>query len=179
MNAIGAYFRRAALAGITICVVATFMSCNGNTQENNHGNAEASRDQNAGGDADTSGQTANGSDSPAGLDWANAHELTSNAETYTVEILPPPDAFATNEPFDMTVRVTANDDETGALSLNADAAMPHHGHGMNQQPKVSRLEDNVFRVTGMLLHMPGRWEMYFDITRNGRSERAQLVVHLE
>ena len=36
-----------------------------------------------------------------------------------------------------------------------------------------------FRAEGMLFHMPGHWEMYFDITQGGRSERAQVDVDLK
>lgn len=63
--------------------------------------------------------------------------------------------------------------------VNVDAAMPHHGHGMNVVPSVTKLSDGYFSVEGMLLHMPGRWELYFDITRKGVTERAQTEVFLE
>jgi hypothetical protein len=63
--------------------------------------------------------------------------------------------------------------------LTVDAAMPHHGHGMNVRPKVRREADGSYLVTGMLFHMPGRWELMFDVTRGGLLERAQTTVELE
>lgn len=64
-------------------------------------------------------------------------------------------------------------------TLSVDAAMPHHGHGMNVRPKVEALGGGRFRVTGLLFHMPGRWELMFDRTRNGLLERAQTTVQLQ
>ena len=31
----------------------------------------------------------------------------------------------------------------------------------------------------MLLHMPGRWELYFDVGEGALTERAQIEVELE
>jgi hypothetical protein len=36
-----------------------------------------------------------------------------------------------------------------------------------------------YRVDGMLFHMPGYWELYFDLSREGVMERAQGAVTLE
>jgi len=34
-------------------------------------------------------------------------------------------------------------------------------------------------VLGLRFHMPGRWELYFDVTRDGVLERAQIDLELE
>jgi hypothetical protein len=57
--------------------------------------------------------------------------------------------------------------------------MPEHGHGMNRVPKIEAKEGGRFRAEGLLFHMPGRWELYFDVTRGALTERAQTDVHLE
>jgi hypothetical protein len=57
--------------------------------------------------------------------------------------------------------------------------MPHHGHGMNVAPTVKRTRPGEFRVDGMLFHMPGYWELYFDLVQGGTLERAQGTVTLE
>jgi hypothetical protein len=84
------------------------------------------------------------------------------------------------DPFGMDVRVVA---VTGGApfdgTLAADAAMPHHGHGMNVAPTVKRTKPGEFRVDGMLFHMPGYWELYFDLVQGGTLERAQGTVTLE
>jgi len=63
--------------------------------------------------------------------------------------------------------------------LIVDASMPEHMHGMNVRPTVTQNDDGSFTVDGMLLHMPGRWEVYFDMSRSGVTERAQVELFLE
>ena len=57
--------------------------------------------------------------------------------------------------------------------------MPEHGHGMNRVPKVAPRPDGGFHAEGLLFHMPGRWELYFDVTQGAVTERAQTDVFLE
>jgi hypothetical protein len=64
-------------------------------------------------------------------------------------------------------------------ALAPDAAMPEHGHGMTQVPRVEKVEPGHFRVSGMRFHMSGRWEMYLDVVRAGVTERAQATIVLE
>ncbi len=61
-------------------------------------------------------------------------------------------------------------------SLVIDAGMPHHQHGMNRTPELSRLPDGGFRADGMLFHMPGAWTLVFDVSRGGITERAEVVL---
>lgn len=73
------------------------------------------------------------------------------------------DELPDSDPFDLEVRV---DDANGApadVSLELDAEMPHHGHGMNVRPVVERTGPGRFIVRGVLLHMSGRWELAFDL----------------
>ena len=57
--------------------------------------------------------------------------------------------------------------------------MPEHGHGMNRVPRIEAKGGGRFRAEGLLFHMPGKWELYFDVTRGALTERAQADVHLE
>ena len=87
-----------------------------------------------------------------------------------------------NEPFRMLVEVdpTAGGDPTPAdVSLALDAGMPSHGHGMIRLPRVVRTSPGRFTAEGVLLHMPGPWELFFDIELQGLSERAQFAVEVD
>lgn len=50
------------------------------------------------------------------------------------------------------------------------ARMPAHNHGMVTKPKISLKEESkvggakVYRVDGVMLHMPGDWVLEFDVT---------------
>jgi hypothetical protein len=67
----------------------------------------------------------------------------------------------------------------GRASLSVDASMPEHRHGMNYTPEITRQNADSFRVDGLLFHMPGDWELYFDVAEGGRAERAVAVWHLD
>ncbi len=59
-----------------------------------------------------------------------------------------------------------------------DAQMPAHGHGMNYRPTVQRTAPGRFRVTGMMLHMPGTWRISFDLMQGERRVRLTQDVIL-
>jgi cytochrome c peroxidase len=46
-------------------------------------------------------------------------------------------------------------------SLKVDASMPEHRHGMNYAPTVKKLGPGRWQADGLMLHMPGRWELVF------------------
>lgn len=93
-----------------------------------------------------------------------------------------PDPVPLNELFSIHVDIYAD----GACTIRAtdvglavDARMPHHRHGMNRRPLLSPEDDGGTLVKGMLFHMPGRWELYFDLTVDGVTQRAQDVIMLD
>lgn len=51
----------------------------------------------------------------------------------------------------------------GVTRINLDATMPAHGHGMNYRPTASQLAPGHYRFTGLMLHMPGRWQIVIDL----------------
>lgn len=115
---------------------------------------------------------------------AGFHEVVSNGGAYRVRYQTRPQPIPMNEPFAIDVEiepVTRNGDEgqPSEIMLHVDADMPEHGHGMNTRPQVERRGPGRFAVSGMLFHMPGYWEVYLDITRDHRTERAQFEVTLE
>jgi hypothetical protein len=54
-------------------------------------------------------------------------------------------------------------DPQGYELTGVDADMPAHGHGINTTPEFELLENGRYRIDGMKLHMPGAWEIYFDL----------------
>jgi hypothetical protein len=117
----------------------------------------------------------------AAPEWTPARTIVSNDGRWRVGYRTMPSPIVPNEPFSIEVRLAAankdavNDD----VSLFVDAAMPDHSHGMNVEPKVTPRGDGVFAVDGMDFHMLGRWELYFDISRQGMTSRAQDEITLE
>jgi len=106
----------------------------------------------------------------------------SNAGGYFVALRPSEHPLPLNEPFELEVLVLDANDWTrapGDIGVTVDADMPEHLHGMNTRPRVRRGGGGVWQVEGMLMHMPGYWEIYVDVTVAGVTERAQFAVTLE
>ncbi len=124
-------------------------------------------------------------------------EIMSIDGTYTLRVRLDPDPVKLNEIFGMLVTVRNADGSpfTHDVLLDVDAAMPQHGHGMSVRPKMTdasgpiktssenqRIPDELQRrwvAQGMMLHMPGKWKIYIDITEGAITERASfdLEVH--
>jgi hypothetical protein len=66
-----------------------------------------------------------------------------------------------------------------ATGLMVDARMPEHRHGMNYRPRVVRKSEGVYVAEGLLFHMPGLWQLMFDVDRGGRMERLMTDIELE
>ena len=66
----------------------------------------------------------------------------------------------------------------GVQEIVFDAQMPAHGHGMNYRPSATQLAPNRFHITGMMLHMAGRWRITFDLIQGGRRTRLSQDVDL-
>ncbi|MEZ5450075.1 MAG: hypothetical protein R3E95_05265 [Thiolinea sp.] len=65
-----------------------------------------------------------------------------------------------------------------SVELAVDAGMAAHNHGMHVRPVVERLSGQRFRVRGMLLHMPGTWQIHFSIRRGLIRDQATVEVQL-
>jgi hypothetical protein len=64
-------------------------------------------------------------------------------------------------------------------AVRVDANMPEHRHGMNYRPEVTQISPGVYRAEGLLFHMPGRWDLTFDIVTGGTAQRLADTLHVE
>ncbi len=60
-----------------------------------------------------------------------------------------------------------------------DAAMPAHGHGMNYRPSSARTAAGHYRITGLMLHMPGTWRVTIDLLQGSKRTRLTHEVNLK
>lgn len=103
---------------------------------------------------------------------------TSNG-SFFVTYAPKPDPIPLNQLFELVIRVFSGTERSKPLtdvSIEVDAAMPAHHHGMNLVPRVTAAADGSFLVQGMLFHMPGDWELYIDVRSGDKKERARFDV---
>jgi hypothetical protein len=97
---------------------------------------------------------------------------------YLLAFRPDPLRIEVSEPFALVVNVCSR--RGGAAELLAvDANMPEHRHGMNYRATIVAKGDGRFRAEGLLFHMPGRWEISFDVRAGGESERLTHDIVLK
>jgi hypothetical protein len=63
--------------------------------------------------------------------------------------------------------------------VRVDASMPEHKHGMNYKPSVTALAPGRYRAEGLMFHMPGRWELVFELRGSGTGMPQRLVQSLQ
>ena len=67
-----------------------------------------------------------------------------------------------NEEFSVLVSVYETEEmltQLTDITVDVDATMPAHGHGMNINPVMSGPNDGIFQADGLLWHMEGEWEL--------------------
>ncbi len=108
-------------------------------------------------------------------------ELLSNDGAWLIRWRTEPLEIPLNAPFLIEAEVLPADGShpPADVVLKVDAAMPQHRHGMNRLPRMINRGGGSFRAEGMLFHMEGSWELYFDVGDGPLTERAQAEVFLE
>lgn len=100
------------------------------------------------------------------------------SDHYLLAFRPDPLRIEAGEPFALVLNVCTKSGEPAEL-LAVDANMPEHRHGMNYRPGIVAKGDGRFRAEGMLFHMPGRWEITFDVRAGEESERLTHDIILK
>lgn len=96
------------------------------------------------------------------------------APTLQLAYVPQPAPLASGRHFGLDIVVCPRAGTPLPVALRVDADMPAHRHGMNYRATVRVLGDGRYRAEGLMLHMPGRWRLLFDVSADGRLQR---LVH--
>jgi hypothetical protein len=122
--------------------------------------------------------SAAGAAAPCGADLRGAQVVES--ANYTLVYRSAPAKIAVGRHFALDIAACAKGAAAAPASLSVDAFMPAHGHGMNYKPAVTKAAPaNRFRAEGLMFHMPGRWDFYFDVQSAGKNERLTHSILLE
>ncbi len=109
-------------------------------------------------------------------------EVVTSDGQFVAAYRPEPDPLPFNETFDMTVQVTAAPGCSADLDgcrIQVTAWMPEHNHGMTRTPVVRQVGPATFLLEGLLLHMPGYWEIVVNVFAGATSGRAVFPVMIE
>jgi hypothetical protein len=90
-----------------------------------------------------------------------------------------PPRVAVGEFFSVEAMVCLRGSRLAPTALRVDAVMPEHRHGMNYRATVSAQGQGRYVAEGLLFHMPGRWQLLFDVATGSRTERLVSDLVLE
>lgn len=95
---------------------------------------------------------------PPALDRARRMEGARHVVTFRSTPAPLP----LNASFGLDIAICAKDG-SAVPAPRIEASMPAHRHGMNYRPRLTETQKGLFRADGLLFHMPGRWELVFEV----------------
>ena len=104
---------------------------------------------------------------------------TVDAGRYTVAYATTPAPIVVGQHFRVDFAVCPKAGAPAAQSVRVDATMPEHRHGMNYRASVAPLRSGVWRADGLLFHMPGRWDLTFDVVAGGATQRVTSTMTVE
>ena len=85
---------------------------------------------------------------------------------------PAPAPITVGKPFSIEFAVCPRGAAAVAIDrIKVDAWMPAHRHGMNYAPTLSGAAPGPLRADGLVFHMPGRWQMVFELRAGERPLR--------
>lgn len=114
---------------------------------------------------------------PCVAEIAGARKVES--ERYVLAYRTEPAKLAIGAHFSVDLMICARDGAAAPDSVQVDAHMPEHRHGMNYRAVVKPAGNGRYRADGLMFHMPGRWEYVFEVRGSGRTDRLTHSIVLE
>jgi YtkA-like len=90
-----------------------------------------------------------------------------------------PDPVGVGRHFGIDFTVCPRGQATLPDVVRVDAHMPEHKHGMNYRPGVTALGQGRYRAEGLMFHMPGRWELVFELRGSGAPVRLTQSLQVD
>lgn len=97
---------------------------------------------------------------------------------YTVAYRTQPSPVVVGQHFAVAFAVCPRSGATPAQSVRVDANMPAHKHGMNYRATITRNPDGTYRAEGLMFHMPGRWDLTFDVVTGNTTQRLAHAIEV-
>jgi hypothetical protein len=98
---------------------------------------------------------------------------------YEIVFTSRPAAIETGRHFSLDFAVCTRGSAPSPEAVRVDAVMPEHRHGMNYRPVVVARGADLYHADGLMLHMPGTWELRFDVVTVRGTERLTATLQLE
>jgi hypothetical protein len=105
--------------------------------------------------------------------------MALQSERYVAGLLTAPPRIEIGKPFRVELAVCPRDGAPAPERVEVDAHMPDHRHGMNYRATTMRAGAGRWAAEGLMLHMPGKWEIVVDVAAGGRTDRLAKVLVIE
>lgn len=89
-----------------------------------------------------------------------------------------PDPVQVGRHFAIEIMLCPRDGAVLPTELRVDATMPEHKHGMNYRPSIKAVSPGQYRAEGLMFHMPGRWELVFELRGSGAAQRLTQALQI-
>ena len=100
-----------------------------------------------------------------------------SAQGWQLALAPRPAPLAVGRPLALDIVLCPPTDQPLPATLAVDAWMPAHRHGMNYRSAVQALGNGRYRAEGLLLHMPGHWQLTFEWPAAVAGQAPLRLVH--
>jgi len=112
------------------------------------------------------------------LDLGRGTGLVVFSDHYMIAFRPDPSQIEVGMPFALIMNICTRNDQPAEL-VAMEAQMPDHPRGMDSRPTIIAGKDGRYRVEGLVFHMPGRWELNFDVRSGEETERLSHDILLK
>ncbi len=91
-----------------------------------------------------------------------------------------PESLSVGNHFVLEIAICHHGNTSPPTALQVDAHMPAHRHGMNYRPSVRERGPGLYRAEGLMLHMPGQWELVFELrSATGTVQRLTQTLSID
>jgi tripartite motif-containing protein 71 len=107
--------------------------------------------------------------------------LPSNGGNFVVDYKFDGGRFSARKDYggNFTVRKYNGEIVDPSIKVRVSAMMPTHYHGLAQSPVLRNIGSSTWRVDKVNFHMPGYWQLFFDIDNGIVTERAQIDIMVQ
>ena len=110
---------------------------------------------------------------------ANPVLTGSTPQGTRIEIFSDLDPLVINRIHSWHIRILDSNGNPVLADMRISGGMPEHDHGMPTAPQITgQLDNGDYLMEGMRFHMPGHWQLLFELTIDGNEQVAVIDFQL-
>jgi hypothetical protein len=101
------------------------------------------------------------------------------SDRYVLSYRTQPAKLVVGQHFSVELAVCPKSGQPAPDGVRVDGFMPEHNHGMNYKAVVKPATGGRYEATGLMFHMPGKWDFIFEVRGEGKTDRMTHTVILQ